>query len=202
MIRIATIGWCVAFAATVGAADQKDANRKAVLAKAAAVLAEVQAAEKEKRPDEVKTRFAGFVTTLQGVAGQFSEVTPEEAAKPKTFQKATLNADGQKLDAIRFKVPAGKSNFDLNWEFVYPKDAGLKGWGIIARDGTVDGFKTFATKANFNEKGADLPKENKQVSQKLTGGKLKPEAEYVIWFSFDTDKPADVHIRMGLMPVK
>lgn len=203
MIRTVAIGWCVVFAAVGMAADpEKDANRKAVLAKAAAIYSEVQAAEKEKNADQVKTRFAGFVTTLQGVAGQFQEFTPEEAAKPKTFQKVTLNADGQKLDAIRFKVPAGKANFDLNWEFVYPKDAGLKSWGIIAREGEMDGFKTFATKANFTEKGVELPKENKQVSQKLTGGKLKPEAEYVIWFAFDGDKPADVHIRMALTPAK
>lgn len=113
-----------------------------------------------------------------------------------------MNAAGKKLDAIRFKTPVGKGNWDLNWEFVYPKDAGLKSWGIIAREGTVDGFKNFTNKTNFTEKGADLPKENKQVAQKLTGGKLKPEAEYLIWFAFDGDKPADVHVRMGLTPAK
>jgi hypothetical protein len=202
MVRTAAIGWCLVFAAVVVADDAADANRKAVLGKAAAIYTEVQAAEKEKNADQVKTRFAGFVTTLQGVGGQFQEFTPEEAAKPKTFEKVTLNADGQKLDAIRFKVPAGKANFDLNWEFVYPKESGLKSWGIIAREGAVDGFKTFASKANFTEKGVDLPKENKQVSQKLAGGKLTPEAEYLIWFAFDGDKPADVHIRMGLTPAK
>jgi hypothetical protein len=203
MVRLMACGWCLVIAAVAVAADPAaDANRKAVLAKAAAVLAEVKAAEKEKKPDEVKTRFAGFVTTLQGVAGQFQEFVPEEAAKPKTFAQVTLNADGQKLDAFRFKTPAGKANWDLNWEFVYPKDAGLLSWGLIAREGEVDGFKTFATKANVAEKGVDLPKENKQVTQKLTGGKLKPEAEYLIWFTFDGDKPADVHVRMALTPAK
>lgn len=201
MLRVLT---CVLLAAgvVVAADPAADANRKAVLAKAAAVLAEAQAAEKEKKADEVKTRLAGFVTTLQGVAGEFAEVKPEEATKPKAFEKVTLNADGQKLDAIRFKTPAGKANFDLNWEFVYPKDGGVKGWNIIAREGTVDGFKTFSSKANFAEKGVDLPKENKQVTQKLTGGKLKPETEYVIWFTFDGDKPADVHVRLALTPAK
>jgi hypothetical protein len=203
MIRTVSLGWCVVFAAAACADDPaKDAQRKAVLAKAAAILVQTQEAEKEKNAEQVKTRYAGFVTTLQGVAGQFHECTPEEAAKPKTFQKVTLNADGQKLDAIRFKTPAGKANFDLNWEFVSPKDGGVKGWNIIAREGEVDGFKTFATKANFSEKGVDLPKENKQFTQKLAGGKLKPETEYVIWFTFDTDKPADVHIRLALTPVK
>jgi hypothetical protein len=201
MVRTILVG--VLFVSAVLAAEPAaDANRKATLAKAAAILAETQAAEKEKNADQVKTRFAGFVSTLQGVAGQFPRVKAEEAAQPKAFEKVTLNADGQKLDAIRFQVPAGKGNFDLNWEFVHPKGSGMTSWGIIAREGQVDGFKTFASKANFAEKGVDLPKENKQVSQKLTGGKLKAEAEYVLWFAFDGDKPADVFVRLAVTPAK
>jgi hypothetical protein len=199
MVRMTACVWCVAFASAVVAADPP---KKEALGKAADLLGKAQAAEKAKKADELKKTITEFNTTLQGVAGQFAEVKPEEAAKPKTFQKVTLNADGQKLDAIRFKVPAGKAHYDLNWEFVYAKDAGVKSWNIAAREGTVDGFKNFSTKANYTEKGVDLPNENKQVSQKLTGGKLKPEAEYVIWFLFDGDKPADVHIRMALTPVK
>ena len=198
MLRVLT---CVVLAA--GVAVAADPPRKGdALAKAADLRAQVLAADKAKKADEVKARHAEFVTTLQGVGGEFTELTPEEAARPKAFHKLTLNADGKAVDAFRFKTPAGKANWDLNWEFVYPTDAGLKGWGIIAREGTVDGFKNFATKANVAEKGTDLPKENKQVSQKLTGGKLKPETEYLIWFTFAGDKPADLHVRLALTPAK
>jgi hypothetical protein len=199
MIRRTAIGWCVVLAAAVVAADPPKTE---ALGKAADLLARTKDAEKAKKLDEAKTRYAEFTGTLQGIGGQFSEFTPENGAKPTVFHKVILNADGKRVDAIRFKTPAGKANCDLTWEFVYPKDGGLNGWGIIAREGTVDGFKTFATKTNFAEKGVDLPKENKQVSQKLTGGKLKPETEYLIWFAFDGDNPTDVHIRMALTPVK
>lgn len=208
MLRATACGVFLMLATVIGrAADAKkeqaaDAAHAKGLAKAAELFDRVRAAEKAKKGGEVKTLLAEYVAAVQAVAGKLPEVKPEEAARPKAYQKLTLNAAGKRIDGFRFRTPDGKGDWNLDWEFVYPKGTGALTWGIAAREGTVEGFKRFATKDHYVEKGADLPKENRRITQQLHGGKLKSDAEYVIWFAFDGDKPVDVHVRVGLTPVK
>lgn len=157
-------------------------------------------AEAAKKSAEVKALLPEFTAAVQAAAADLPSVTPEESAKPRNFRKVTLNADKTRLDGFRFRVPDGQAVWNLSWEFVYPKGAATFTWGLAAREGAVDGFRNFARKDNYAEKGADLPAENRRVTQRLSGGKLRGGAEYVIWFAFDGDQPVDIHVRLGLTP--
>lgn len=163
----------------------------------------VHAAEKANKKDEVKKHMARFVTQIQLVAPYLPVIEPEEAAKPKRYHTLALNAEKTKLDAFRFRVPSSGKTWNLNWEFVIPREstgANLLAWYIVPREGTMRGFEFVDRDDDFSEKGADLPKSNYRFKQQLAGGRLKAGSEYVIWFALKDDKPVDVHVRIGLTP--
>lgn len=141
-----------------------------------------------------------FREALQKLAPQLPSVTPEKEA-PKTYTKVPLNSAKKSFDAFRFKAPDGKTNWDMSWEFVVPTGA-IRSWYILPAEGTMEGFRTFQPTKDYEEKGVDLPKENLRVVQPLTGGHLKPGKEYIIWFEFEKNEPADFHIRIGLTEPK
>jgi hypothetical protein len=126
-----------------------------------------------------------------------------EAVKgePKTYAKLVMNQHKKQLDAFTFKTPPGKENWDMNWEFVLPPGA-LKSWYILPKEGTMSGFRTFNTQNDYQEKGANLPEKNRRYIQPLDGGHLKPNTEYIIWFTFAKEEPFDMHVRIGVTEPK
>ena len=67
----------------------------------------------------------------------------------------------------------------------------------------MSGFKVFNRQVNHEEAGVDLPKENIRVIQPLHEGVLKPNQEYIIWFSFAEEmKPTEFFIRLALNETK
>lgn len=72
MVRMMACGWCVVLTAMMGVAA--DPPKKEALGKAAELLGQAQAAEKSKKADEVKSRLADFISTLQSIAGEATEV--------------------------------------------------------------------------------------------------------------------------------
>lgn len=142
-----------------------------------------------------------FRETLQQVASQLQFVSADVGVAKK-YTKLTLNTGTKPLDAFVFKTPKGEKNFDLDWEFV-TGPGGFRSWYILAREGTMEGFRTFRRQPNYAEEGADLPKENIRYVQPLHGGILKPNQEYIIWFSFAEElKPTDFFIRLALNEAK
>ena len=91
-------------------------------------------------------------------------------------------------------------NWNMNWEFVYPQKPSFSHWYILPRQGTMQGFRTFSNSTDYEEKGADLPKPNRRIVQPLQEGNLQPDSEYIIWFAFRNESPADFYIRIGLTP--
>ena len=200
MIRLAACGVLLAALAAGLAADE--AAQDAGPAKAVDLFRQVRDAEKAKKSADVKARMAEFTAAVQAAAEHLPAVPVEETAKPMQYHSLKLNAGPARVDGFRFRVPAGTGGWDLAWEFVYPRGAGGFTWGLAAREGTVDGFKSFTVKDNYAETGADLPKENRRILQRLPGGKLMAGAGYVIWFAFADDRPVDLHIRLGVTPTK
>lgn len=151
--------------------------------------------------EKAKQAHLKFRETLQQAAPQLQFV-PAESGVAKKYHKLTLNAGKKPLDAIVFKTPQGDKNFDLDWEFVAPAGS-IRSWYILPREGSMSGFKTFNRQVNHTEEGVDLPKENLRIVQPLHDGVLKPNQEYIIWFSFIEEmKPADFHIRLSLNETK
>jgi hypothetical protein len=176
------------------------------------------AGEKPKLdPGDLGAAYEGLTKSQQGGAdaAKYSEqfraalrkaapaLPAVEAAKgePKAYTKLVLNQHKKQLDAFTFKTPAGKQNWDINWEFVLPPGA-LKSWYILPKEGTMTGFRTFNTHNDYQEKGANLPEKNRRYVQPLEGGHLKPSTEYIIWFTFAKNDPVDMHVRIGLIEAK
>lgn len=159
-----------------------------------------QATDENSQPEEFNKLRMQFQSGLQKIAGDLASITPEQGA-PKKYKKLTMNAGKKSLDAFRFKTPAGKTNWDLDWEFVTPVET-VGGWYIVPREGTMEGFKFFRRAENHQEKGVDLPKENLRFVQSLPDGILQPASEYIIWFVFKKNEPTDLFIRMGLTETK
>ena len=147
--------------------------------------------------EKAKEAQKNFREALQKLAQQLPFV-PADVGVAKKYTKLTMNAGKKPLDAFVFKTPQGEKNFDLDWEFVVAPGS-FRSWYILAREGTMEGFKVFRRQANYEEEGVDLPKENIRYVQPLAGGILKPNQEYIIWFSFAEElKPADFFIRLVL----
>jgi hypothetical protein len=155
-----------------------------------------QAAVRARDHDEMTKRSARFNAALQGMADDLTAISPEQG-QPGKYTQLTLNGSRTWLDAIRFHTPAGKSAWDLDWEFVVPSGVHVQ-WYIIPRTGKMQGFTTFHSENDYREAGVNLPAKNFRVVQPLHGGVLQPASEYIIWFRFDTNVPMDAHVRMGL----
>ncbi len=146
---------------------------------------------------EANKARAEFHKILQKAAPALPEVAPEKG-EAKKYTKLTLNKEGKRVGAFRFKTPEGKANWDMIWEFVVPP-ASFDSWYILPREGAMaSGFRTFDRGADYQEKGANLPEKNFRVIQPLTGGVLRPGTEYIIWFTFPKTDAVDFHVRVGL----
>jgi hypothetical protein len=137
-----------------------------------------------------------FETRLQRIAPHLSALTPARGL-PQEYAKLTLNQARKGFDAFRFKTPPGKANWDLDWELVARADS-VDAWYIVPAEGAMQGFEQFTHWENHEEPGVELPQPNFRVKQQLEGGRLRPDAEYVIWFSGLGDQPVDLHIRLGV----
>jgi hypothetical protein len=145
-------------------------------------------------PDYEENRRAA-----QRGAADLRQITPERG-EPRTYTKLTLNAAGTRLDGFRFQTPEGKTDWDLHCEFVAP-GAVIDTWGIAAREGEMPGFWFFRAWWDYQEGGAELPPQNRRIVPLLGAERLKPQREYVVWFTFPQNEPVDVHIRLGLTEV-
>lgn len=121
-----------------------------------------------------------------------------------SYQKLTMNPDKAGFDAFRFKTPEAGHNWDLFWEFVLDSSTAVNSWYIAPRTGTMEGFTGYENQSNVKIDGLQLPPKNLQIKQSLTGGKLKPNEEYLIWFGNLNSwrEPYDLFVRVRLLPAE
>ena len=140
--------------------------------------------------------------TLRPIFSHFQIVSAGDGSAPLEFQRITLNKLGQGFDGIRFKTPPGERNCDLDWEFVYSRGGSLLGWFIVPKEGTLEGFTTLESFDRPRIPGLDTPSKYRLIVQPLHGGRLQPGKEYLIWFAFRNERPADILVRLELTPAK
>ena len=137
---------------------------------------------------------------LQKNAATFPLLKPTigKDGKP-TFANLTLNAHPVKYatrryDGFRFKAPADNAR-DFVWAFVEPPS--FTGWYVVARRGDMKRFTLFFPhqRTEFGGLEALLPRDSKTLTlQHLSGDSMTPGAEYIVWFSFDDDKPVTISL--------
>ncbi|EIP98027.1 MORN repeat protein [Opitutaceae bacterium TAV1] len=96
---------------------------------------------------------------------------------------------GRCFDAFRFRTPpAPESSGDMVWAFTAPR-AWLH-WYILPREGEMEGFRSWHHAVALHEEFPAATRENPVILQRLEGDRLKPDTEYILWFSArDRDAP-------------
>lgn len=138
---------------------------------------------------------------LQARATEFPLVPVTSGDQPLQIVAVALNErpevfpNGQAFDAIRFRAP-DRPNHDLVWAFVAPK-AWLH-WYILPVEGSMQGFRNWLD-ADRAYAGLELGADDALVLQTLSADRLKPGAEYLIWFSRQKHEPGEVaRLRLAL----
>lgn len=146
-----------------------------------------------------------FERLVRKLGPTFHEVPYNEKFGTNRFVKVVLNQKGGGFDGIRFKAPAS-GNRELVWVFGYPKTAALSNWYILDMKEPMEGFSSFV--ASDGPAGVPLDEfapwgrlkaDHVSVTQSLTGRRIKPGHEYVIWFRFEDAKPVDLFVALNLL---
>jgi hypothetical protein len=145
-----------------------------------------------------------FPGVLQSVAGGFRAVEVNTTPGQARWQRVTLNRLGKKVDAVRFRTPpadAKNKPADMSWAFAFPKDS-VQVWYICPVEGQMQGFQNFFRLKPGALKNTDVPADHGVIAQRLAANRLKPDTEYILWFTFANDRPADVHVAVSFVPTK
>jgi len=193
MARVASTLMFV-FVATV-AADAADKESAALLRQAAAARAKWM-------EEETPANGRQFEEATQAAADAFTKVELKESGSTEKFLQVMLNQHGTGFDGIRFTVPKGEAR-DLAWAFAGLQRNIPSNWYVLPRTGKMKGFRQFFRGGPGIR---DVPWEESVTPyqvfvQPLTGGELKQEQEYLIWFQFYDQRPKDLYVMLKLVPV-
>jgi len=169
------------------------------LARAAALRKEL---ERLEDADQIRTREYAFRRAVREAAAGFPAVTPGLEATPKQFTRVVLNGKRKGFDAVRFRTPAGKGAWDLYYEFAVPTGPNgipVRFFNILPASGDMRVFSEVSQSRDEPIEGLDLPK-NFHAGMSLNQGRLKPGAEYYLWFQYNdgaAEVPTYVKLRLS-----
>ncbi len=142
-----------------------------------------------------------FNRATQAAADAFTKIDLAASGSTEKFLRVQLNQRGTGFDGIRFTVPKGEPR-DMVWAFAGLPRSIPSNWYILPRGGEMKGFTQFFRGGPGMK---DVPWEETVIPypvyvQPLTGGELKPEQEYLIWFQFYDHRPKDLYVMLKLVP--
>jgi hypothetical protein len=141
-----------------------------------------------------------FARALQEAAGAFPIVEPPLKSATNHFAKFTFNERGIGLDGFRFKNNSTEAR-NFGWVFAYDSPTGIS-WFIVPTEGESAGFTEYWEQSGpyAEEPWKSATNKFEVIVQSLTGGKILPGKEYIIWLKFKDDKPKDIYIAFDLFP--
>jgi Protein kinase domain len=155
--------------------------------------------DEHKRAAPPQKQSVAVSDVLQAQPGSLQRLTPDTNSGAARLAQLRLNEHPVKAgagfcDAFRFTTPAGGPT-DLVWAFAGSPDVHSISWYITPLKGRMKvGFEDWyhgATDAPASTNGLA-----KCTLQFLSGKKLQPGREYMIWFAFD--QPTPVTLRAAL----
>lgn len=152
--------------------------------------------------EETPANGQQFTRAAQAAADAFTKVGLKESGSTEKFVRVTLNQHGTGFDGIRFTVPKGEAR-DLVWAYASLERHRPSNWYILPRAGEMKGFRQFF-EGGPGMKGVPWEESLLPYSiklQPLSGGELKAEQEYLIWFNFYDAQPKDLYVLLKLVPV-
>ncbi len=160
-------------------------------------------AEPHVAPEE--TVAPSLLDRIQADAPRYQRVRTSRSFGQPDFQTVRLNTENRRAgsvfyDAIRFTTPP-EPGWDLVWLSTFSGIASCDGWQMTPVEGTMRvGFEDWyhGPRAQFK----NLPDEGRKdlALQFLDGKKLQANSDYLIWFTFADDKPADLRLAITFAP--
>ena len=141
-----------------------------------------------------KSSATSLQKVLVPVIAQLPQVVPNVGRNKPKWYRITVNRDGSRLAVVRFKSTL-KKKADLEWVFHAP---GMSNWYILPVRGTMKGFRSFSTERGLQLAGASWPEDAGIIFQQLSGSKIEPGQEYLLWFRFRSDKPVTLQFCLHL----
>ncbi len=156
---------------------------------------------------EIPEPYRSLPGKLQARAAEFPLVPVTQGDTPARVGTILLNqrpevfANNQAFDAVRFRTPKDPG-LDLVWAFVAPQ--GWRHWYILPVEGTMEGFQNWLN-ADRAYAGFTFDSERPLTLQTLSADRLKPDTEYLIWFSQQNhvpDRDAPLQLALHFAPGK
>ena len=195
-LLVSIVASCAVQCCAQVAPPDSDSSRMATLRNCARLVEMNQAGSEE------------FLQDLHGLFETFPEVKPCYTTGEMNFTPLVLNTPGAGFDAIRFRTKAGY-NWKMVWCFAFPPPShpddpewgNMGNWYIIRRRGGMRGFEEPGSSFLRNEY-TDAPWNGKRyiTIQELHSDPLLPDEEYLIWFHFKDERPAEMFAQICLVP--
>jgi len=122
------------------------------------------------------------------------------------FQTLPLNrpveVNGRNYYGFRFTVPPRTNQEDFVWTFTGPQNSFH--WYIIPEQGDMSGFANFHPLPRTNYEATEhlFPLAGKRIYlQRLPGKEVEDGKTYLIWFSFEKNKPARMSLKFTFASV-
>jgi hypothetical protein len=142
-----------------------------------------------------------FREQLQAAAPSFPRFPSTDAPGPDGFRTLPLNRQPVRIsdgyyDGFRFTVPRGAA-VDLVWAFQHAAGLHFNSWYIMPMKGSLKtGFE------DWHHGCVENPRAGEDFSpdlclQFLDGRKLRPGAEYFIWFHFPNPEPVEIKAQLA-----
>ena len=139
-----------------------------------------------------------FAAALQSVADRFPEAKVSEGFGKGVWNKAALNTFGRGIDCVRFRTP--KQPMDMRWAFLYTPRR-IESWYIMPREGQMgQGFTEFHPYPAHHVGGIGRPGDAEGIFQDLPAALLKPDTEYLLWFTFPDRHPLYLRYLITFVP--
>jgi hypothetical protein len=153
--------------------------------------------DEHEPPPELKRMPPDLASELQAAAASFPELKAQTHPSGELQRHAmnTIKVGDRYYGALRLKAP--RQAGDLVWAVLEQTNALARDWQILPRQGRL--------KVGFEDWYHGTPESGRSELnglrvQFLTSKKLRPEAEYLIWFSFDKTGPVEIQALLHFSP--
>ena len=188
-----TILWW-AIQPSVISAQEADPARDLERASGLQRVLEVYRSESSKPRD--RQNFGFYRERMRSIAATLPIVRVDTGRRAAAWQKLKMNSDEVGVDAFRFVNPL-QERADLYWAFAVRTPIQ---WGIVRRAGIIQPFKVWRRVLDLKVQGVEVPRDYTAFFQPLLGGEILPGEEYIVWFIFPDERPADVFLALRLVP--
>lgn len=141
-----------------------------------------------------------YTKALQPVISQLTEINVSTEPNEYRWQRLTLNTTGERVDAVRFRIPDTEASFDLMWTIVLAPEMvdccllPTTGERVEATERFVYAQTAVQTQGRLGTRfGGDL-------GRLIESPGIQPGKEYMICFTLTTREPVDTAIFIKPMP--